>query len=73
MLCERFLQYGEESFAPQIARIIVKAREQKPIETTFELVEIIKKALPASVLRKPQHPAKNFQALRIEVNQELPF
>lgn len=67
-----FYEYGEESFAPQIARIIVKAREQKPIETTFELVEIIKKALPASVLRKPQHPAKKiFQALRIEVNQEL--
>ena len=67
-----FFEYGEENFAPQIARMIVKARAEKPIETTFQLVEIIKKALPAAVLRKPQHPAKKtFQALRIEVNQEL--
>ena len=65
-------EYGEEKFAPSIARTIVKARSIKPIETTFELVEIIKKALPASVLRKLGHPAKQtFQALRIEVNGEL--
>ena len=65
-------EYGEEKFAPSIARAIVKARSIKPIETTFELVEVIKKALPASVLRKLGHPAKQtFQALRIEVNGEL--
>lgn len=65
-------EYGEEKFAPSIARAIVKARSTKPIETTFELVDIIKKTLPASVLRKSGHPAKQtFQALRIEVNGEL--
>lgn len=65
-------EYGEEKFAPSIARGIVKARSIKPIETTFELVEVIKKSLPASVLRKAGHPAKQtFQALRIEVNGEL--
>lgn len=65
-------EYGEEKFAPSIARSIVKTRATKPIETTFELVEVIKKALPAAVLRKPGHPAKQtFQALRIEVNGEL--
>ena len=65
-------EYGEEKFAPSIARSIIKSRAIKPIETTFELVEVIKKALPASVLRKSGHPAKQtFQALRIEVNGEL--
>lgn len=65
-------EYGEEKFAPNIARGIVKARSIKPIETTFELVEVIKKSLPASILRKSGHPAKQtFQALRIEVNGEL--
>ncbi len=65
-------EYGEEKFAPSIARAIVKARSIKPIETTFELVEVIKKSLPAAVLRKSGHPAKQtFQALRIEVNGEL--
>ena len=65
-------EYGEEKFAPSIARGIVKARGTKKIETTFELVEVIKKSLPASVLRKSGHPAKQtFQALRIEVNGEL--
>ena len=65
-------EYGEEKFALSIARLIVKTRATKPIETTFELVEVIKKALPAAVLRKPGHPAKQtFQALRIEVNGEL--
>ena len=65
-------EYGEEKFARLIARKIVSEREKKPIETTLELVEIIKKALPASVLRNSSHPAKQtFQAIRIEVNHEL--
>ena len=67
-----FYEYGEEKFAPAIAKNIVKSRALKPIETTFELVDVIKKSLPASVLRKAGHPAKQtFQALRIEVNGEL--
>ena len=65
-------EYGEDKYAPLIARAIVKARKEKPIETTFELVDIIKKALPAVALRNSGHPAKQtFQAIRIEVNQEL--
>lgn len=65
-------EYGEEKFARLIARKIVTEREKKPIETTLELVEIIKKALPASALRNSSHPAKQtFQAIRIEVNHEL--
>lgn len=65
-------EYGEEKFARLIARKIVSEREKKPIETTLELVEIIKKALPASALRNSSHPAKqSFQAIRIEVNHEL--
>ena len=65
-------QYGEEKFAKQIARNIEKSRAEKPIETTFELVDIIKRSLPAKVLSKKGHPAKKtFQAIRIEVNQEL--
>lgn len=64
--------YGEDKFAYQIAREIVKSREIKPIETTFELVDVIKKALPNKVLSKVGHPAKQtFQAIRIEVNDEL--
>lgn len=64
--------YGEEKYSRQIARAIVKKREQSFIETTFELVDVIKSALPAQVLRKHKHPAKQtFQALRIEVNDEL--
>lgn len=64
--------YGEEAFAYKIADNICKTRQEKPIETTFELVEIIKKSLPAKVLAKKGHPAKQtFQALRIEVNDEL--
>ena len=67
-----FYMYGEEKFSVQIARNIEKSRKEKPIETTFDLVEIIKKSLPAAVLRKKGHPAKQvFQALRIEVNNEL--
>ena len=65
-------RYGEVRFAKQIARAIEKARQEKPIETTFELVDIIKTALPAAELRKKGHPAKQtFQALRIEVNDAL--
>ena len=65
-------RYGEESFAKQIARSIERNREIKPIETTLELVDVIKQALPSKVLRQKGHPAKQtFQALRIEVNGEL--
>lgn len=67
-----FFIYGEEKFSIQIARNIEKERKLKPIETTFELVEVIKKSLPAKVLRQKGHPAKQvFQALRIAVNNEL--
>lgn len=65
-------EYGEERYAPQIARAIVRKREERPIETTGELVEIIRSAMPASALREKQHPAKrSFQAIRIAVNGEL--
>lgn len=65
-------QYGEEKFSKQIARKIEKNREIKPIETTFELVEIIKEAIPAPARRTGGHPAKRtFQAIRIAVNDEL--
>ena len=65
-------KYGEEPFANRIADFIVKERMNKPIETTFELVDVIKKSLPAKVLAKKGHPAKQtFQAIRIEVNHEL--
>ena len=64
--------YGEEKYAYSIAKNIVKAREEKPIETTFQLVEIIKKSKPMKELAKAGHPAKQtFQALRIAVNDEL--
>ncbi len=64
--------YGEEKFAYQISKNIVKAREKKAIETTFELVDIIKSSLPLKVLSKVGHPAKQtFQAIRIEVNHEF--
>ncbi|WP_291653672.1 16S rRNA (cytosine(1402)-N(4))-methyltransferase RsmH [Clostridium sp.] len=64
--------YGEEKFAKRIARFIVENRENKPIETTLELVEIIKAAIPAKARREGPHPAKRtFQAIRIEVNSEL--
>lgn len=67
-----FKEYGEEKFAYKIAKEIVKQREIKPIETTFQLVDVIKSALPNKVLASKGHPAKQvFQALRIEVNQEL--
>ena len=65
-------EYGEERYAPAIAKAIVKARESKPVETTLELVDIIKNAMPAAALREKQHPAKrSFQAIRIAVNGEL--
>lgn len=71
-LTDIFFQYGEERFAKQIARKILKARALKPIMTTFELVDVIKSALPYKELSKKGHPAKQtFQALRIEVNSEL--
>lgn len=65
-------EYGEEKFAVRIACEIVRAREEKPVETTFELVELIKQAYPAAAKRGKGHPAKQtFQAIRIEVNHEL--
>jgi 16S rRNA (cytosine1402-N4)-methyltransferase len=65
-------EYGEERFSSKIAAAITAARRRKEIDTTLELVDIIKTALPASALREKQHPAKrSFQALRIAVNDEL--
>ena len=65
-------QYGEERYAPQIAGAIVRRREEGPIRTTLELVDIIKSAMPARALKEKQHPAKrSFQAIRIAVNDEL--
>jgi 16S rRNA (cytosine1402-N4)-methyltransferase len=67
-----FFQYGEEKFSKQIARKIEASRAKKPIETTFELVELIKDGIPAPARRKGGHPAKRvFQAIRIAVNDEL--
>ena len=64
--------YGEERYAPQIAAAICRRREQKPIETTLELVDVIRSAMPPAALREKQHPAKrSFQAIRIAVNDEL--
>ncbi|NLV87356.1 MAG: 16S rRNA (cytosine(1402)-N(4))-methyltransferase RsmH [Clostridiales bacterium] len=64
--------FGEERYAPRIAESIERARAEKPIETTLELVDIIKRAMPAAALREKQHPAKrSFQAIRIAVNDEL--
>jgi 16S rRNA (cytosine1402-N4)-methyltransferase len=71
-LIKIFFEYGEEKYARYIARNIIKHRALKPIETTFELVDIIKEAMPNKELNKKGHPAKKvFQAIRIEVNQEL--
>lgn len=65
-------EYGEEPFAKSIARRILEQRQISPIETTSDLVDIIKKSLPSKILKKKGHPAKQtFQALRIEVNNEL--
>lgn len=64
--------YGEERYAPQIAAAICRHRELAPIETTLELVDVIRSAMPAAALREKQHPAKrSFQAIRIAVNDEL--
>lgn len=64
--------YGDEKFAYQIAKNIIKTRETSPIKSTFELIEVIKRSMPMKVLSKIGHPAKQtFQALRIAVNDEL--
>ena len=64
--------YGEERYAPQIASAICRRREAAPIETTLELVDVIRSAMPPSALREKQHPAKrSFQAIRFAVNDEL--
>ena len=64
--------YGEERYAPAIAKNIVRTREIAPIETTLQLVDVIKAAMPPAALREKQHPAKrSFQAVRIAVNEEL--
>ena len=65
-------EYGEERYAPQIASMICHRREERPIRTTLELVDVIRSAMPAAALREKQHPAKrSFQAIRIAVNDEL--
>ena len=71
-LAKILFEYGEEKFSRRIAARICEKRAVKPIETTLELVDIIKSAMPASALREKQHPAKrSFQAIRIAVNDEL--
>ncbi len=71
-LADIFFKYGEEKFSRKIAKIILERRAQKPVETTLELVDIIKAAIPERMRQKGSHPAKRvFQAVRIEVNGEL--
>lgn len=71
-LADIFFKYGEEKFSRKIAKIILERRSQKPVETTLELVDIIKAAIPERLRQKGSHPAKRvFQAVRIEVNGEL--
>ena len=71
-LCDIITRYGEEKWAVRIAKFIVQARAVKEIETTYELVEIIKRAMPMKFQKTAGHPAKRtFQAIRIEVNGEL--
>lgn len=71
-LTKILFEYGEEKFARRIASQIIKAREKAPINTTFELAEIVKNAIPAAARRTGPHPAKrSFQAIRIAVNDEL--
>lgn len=71
-LTKIFFDYGEERYSKSIARKICERRKEKEIETTLELVEIIKTAMPTKALNEKQHPAKRvFQAIRIEVNEEL--
>ena len=65
-------EYGEERYAPAVAKKICAYRTEKPIETTLELADLIRSAMPAAALREKQHPAKrSFQAIRIAVNDEL--
>ena len=65
-------QYGEERYAPTIAAAIVRRRQERPIETTLDLVDVIKSGMPTRALKEKQHPAKrSFQAIRIAVNDEL--
>lgn len=71
-LCRIMREYGEEKFAPAIAKAILRAREEAPIERTAQLVDLIREAIPAKARRTGGHPAKRvFQAIRIEVNGEL--
>ena len=71
-LADIFFNYGEEKYSKSIARKIVDVRKTKEIETTYELVDVIKTAIPAKARNEKQHPAKRvFQAIRIEVNGEL--
>jgi len=71
-LARIFFDYGEERYSKSIAKKICEKRKEKNIETTLELVDIIKSAMPAKALNEKQHPAKRvFQAIRIEVNEEL--
>ncbi len=71
-LVKIFFRYGEERFSKQIARKIEATRKNQPIETTTQLVDVIKEAIPAPARRKGGHPAKRvFQAIRIAVNDEL--
>lgn len=70
-LADVLWRYGEEKFSRSIARNIIKARQDKSIETTFELVDIIKASMPARELKKGHPARKTFQAIRIEVNDEL--
>lgn len=71
-LASIFKEYGEERYSKSIARKICEKRKVKNIETTFELVDVIKSAMPKAALNEKQHPAKRvFQAIRIEVNEEL--
>ena len=71
-LADIIYRYGEERWSKRIAQFIVKERSEKPIKTTFELVNVIKKAIPKGARQDGPHPAKRtFQAIRIEVNDEL--
>ena len=71
-LVKIFFEYGEEKFSKRIAKNICEKRKEKEIQTTIELVDVIKQAMPSKALKEKQHPAKRiFQAIRIEVNQEL--
>ncbi len=71
-LCRILYNYGEERYAPRIAAAICRRRESAPIQTTLELVDVIRSAMPSTALREKQHPAKrSFQAIRIAVNDEL--